>query len=81
MVARYANPACDREFRELGKGRLFLLPPVPEFRESLSSVPKLIDHCYWLCPQCALMYTIELQGTKPVMTSNESRQQRRAALA
>lgn len=72
MVARCANPTCDRVFRELGKGRLFLLPPVREFRESLSSMPKLIDHCYWLCPECSLMYTVELQGTQPVVTKYEA---------
>ena len=25
MIAKCANPACNREFRELSKGRLFLL--------------------------------------------------------
>ena len=27
MVAKCANGVCNREFRELSKGRLFLLPP------------------------------------------------------
>lgn len=56
MVATCANPACNREFRELHKGRLFLLPPG-------TAVPRLIDYCYWLCPECAAMYTIEREPT------------------
>jgi hypothetical protein len=68
MVARCANPDCDREFLELSKGRLFLFPPVPDFRESPFSVPKLIDHCYWLCPECACTHTITLEGSKAVVT-------------
>ena len=58
-------------FRELGKGRLFLLPPVRDFRESLFSLPKLIDHCYWLCPECSLIFTLELQGTEMVVRKRE----------
>jgi len=72
MVARCANPRCKREFYELGKGRLFLLPPVPDFHESLISVPNLIDHCYWLCPECARTLEVCLDGTKVVVKSVES---------
>lgn len=72
MVARCANPSCNRQFRELSKGLLFLLPPVPEFRDSLSSVPNLIDHCYWLCPECARTHTIVLENSKPVVTRVET---------
>ena len=69
MVARCANPNCTREFRELGKGRLFLLPPVPEFGESLfSPQPKLIDHCYWLCPECSLTHTVSRERGKLIVT-------------
>jgi len=63
MVARCANPQCNIEFRELSKGRLFLLPPAPDLRAPFASVPRLIDHCYWLCPQCAGTYTISILGT------------------
>jgi hypothetical protein len=59
MVARCANPTCNREFRELSKGRLFLLPPNrPESCDSTGEVPRLIDYCYWLCPACDTTHTI-----------------------
>lgn len=62
MVARCANPRCNSEFRELSKGRLFLLPPTPDIETPFASVSRLIDHCYWLCPQCAGTHTISIQG-------------------
>lgn len=52
MVAKCANLECNKIFHELHKGRLFLLPPS-------AAVPRLIDYCYWLCPDCASKYTIE----------------------
>ena len=67
MVARCANPTCNCEFRELSKGRLFLLPPVREFGESLSVVTRMIDHCYWLCPDCAETHTLRLDGSTLVV--------------
>jgi hypothetical protein len=62
MVAKCANRNCSRDFRELNKGRLFLLPP-----HGMEGVKRLIDHCYWLCPDCASIYTLELEGTNPVV--------------
>jgi hypothetical protein len=69
IVARCANPECNSEFRELSKGRLFLLPPPPEVGESFASVPRIIDHCYWLCPQCANTHTISIRGTANVVSN------------
>jgi len=66
MVARCANPLCCQEFRQLNKGKLFLLPPTRPFSE-IRRVRRLIDHCYWLCPDCARSYTIELQDNKPIV--------------
>jgi hypothetical protein len=67
MVAKCSNPACDREFRELSKGRLFLLPPVYDFTQSIGRKDKLIDCCYWLCPECAQQYTLILDNNRPVI--------------
>lgn len=59
MVAKCANPACNREFRELSKGRLFLLPPTRDvYSDSTGAVERLSDHCYWLCPECDSAYTM-----------------------
>jgi len=66
MVAHCAHRDCNREFHELSKGRLFLLPPMRDFQDS-STAPRLIDHCYWLCPECASSHTITLDGEKPVV--------------
>jgi hypothetical protein len=68
MVANCANPACKQEFRELHKGRLFLLPPSHDFAK-MWEVPRLIDHCYWLCPDCACSHTIELEENRPTVRS------------
>jgi len=62
MVAKCANGGCNREFRELSKGRLFLLPPA-----DTRGVGRLADYCYWLCPDCESVYTLELEGTSPVL--------------
>ena len=68
MVATCANSHCNRKFQELSKGRLFLLPPT-DSGESLWQVRRLIDHCYWLCPDCAQTHTMVLQdGKRPVVT-------------
>lgn len=67
MVAKCANPLCHREFRELNKGKLFLLPPTYPFSESMSRLTRLIDHCYWLCPDCVKTHHIKMNGTQPVV--------------
>lgn len=54
MVATCANPACNRSFTNLSKGRLYLLPP----NDTASLRISLIDYCYWLCPECAARFTI-----------------------
>jgi hypothetical protein len=58
MVAKCSNPACNREFRELSKGRLFLLPPTHNcYADPAWKVDKLSDYCYWLCPECDVTHT------------------------
>ena len=52
MVAKCANPTCNRRFHDLSKGRLFVLPPLSEY------VVRLSDYCYWLCPECDATHTI-----------------------
>ncbi len=67
MEVRCVNPDCNRAFRELNKGRLFLLPPPQEEPELTWKVEKLVDHSYWLCPDCAKTYIVILDGTEPVI--------------
>lgn len=63
MLAKCANLACNVEFRELSKGRLFLLPP-PNFS---CQHFKLTDYCYWLCPGCDQTHTITRRGPEVVV--------------
>ncbi len=70
MVAKCANPHCNCEFRELRKGRLFLLPPVDD--STGWRVPRLIDHCHWLCPSCAITHTITLEENQPVVRQQKA---------
>ena len=63
MLAKCANLACNVEFRELSKGRLYLLPP-PNFS---SQHFKLTNYCYWLCPECAATQTITRRGPDVVV--------------
>jgi hypothetical protein len=67
MVATCAIGGCNREFRELSKGRLFLLPPT-----GMLGGEKLSDYCYWLCPDCSSVYTLEREGTSPVLRARRS---------
>ena len=62
MVAKCANPSCSRQFQELSKDRLFVLPPFNDHWARLS------DYCYWLCPECADKYTL-LQYESEVVIS------------
>ena len=71
MVAKCANPACNRLFRELSKGRLFLLPPTPDSSYWTWSAGKLSDHCYWLCPECDATYTITRFGSEVVVSVHD----------
>jgi hypothetical protein len=69
MVSKCANPLCNKEFQELSKGWLFLLPPK-------QPVARLIDHCYWLCSDCASLLTVELEGAGPIVRKRQPRIQR-----
>lgn len=63
MVANCANPACGRPFRELNRGRLFLLPPTHDYSvPALLRRERLSDYCYWLCPDCERTHTINRCG-------------------
>ena len=70
MVAKCANPACDSEFQELSKGRLFLLPP-PETSFVSWSRGKLSDNCFWLCPECVPTHTITRRDSGIVVSARD----------
>jgi len=63
VVAKCFNPTCNCEFRDLSKGRLFLLPPTYYYSDSI----KLSDYCYWLCAECDATLTITRSGSEVVV--------------
>ena len=70
MIAKCANPTCNREFRELSKGRLFLLPPNRHAYDDPDGKPmRLIDYCYWLCPECETTNTITRHESQVSVTA------------
>jgi hypothetical protein len=71
MVAKCANPECNRQFRQLNKGKLFLLPPSQDPAILMWKVGKLTDYCYWLCPKCSQTYTIGRQGSELIVSRRE----------
>ena len=68
MVAKCANPACNRLFQDLSKGRLFLLPPTHDSFDWTWSAGKLSDHCYWLCSECDTTHTITRTESEVVVS-------------
>ena len=71
MIAKCTNPACNREFRELSKGRLFLFPPTPDSSDWKGIAGNLSDHCYWLCPECDATHTITRTESEVVVSLRE----------
>jgi hypothetical protein len=71
MVAKCANPECSRQFRQLSKGKLFLLPPSHDPTDLTWKVGKLTDYCYWLCPECSQTYTVGRQGSELIVSGRE----------
>ena len=71
MVTQCANPACNREFRELSKGRLFLLPPTDHETLTTWGVRKLADYCYWLCPECEPTHTITRYESEVIVSKRK----------
>ena len=69
MVATCAR--CHREFKQLSKGRLFLLPPVHTGGDSMWKISRLADHCYWLCSECSREYVLERVGTELVVSQRD----------
>jgi hypothetical protein len=67
MEAKCSNPACNREFQQLSKGRLYLLPPTQSPLASWGG-GKLSDYCYWLCPECDARHTLTRCGSEVVVS-------------
>jgi len=65
MITKCANPSCDRSFRYLRGGKLFLVEPQPvrprqeaAFQESFQR-----SEYFWLCEHCARTMSIALDSS------------------
>lgn len=50
-VSSCANPRCEKKFKRLGEGKLFVRPTD---KKDSHNVPKAL----WLCPECALLFDL-----------------------
>ena len=70
MVATCVRCHCD--FKQLSKGRLFLLPPPLNSSEFMWGISgRLADHCYWLCCECSREHVVERDGTELVVRKRD----------
>lgn len=70
MVAKCSNPACNRQFEQLSKDKLYLLPPT-QGPFTWSSDIRLSDYCFWLCPECDVMHILIRCGSEVVVSKRE----------
>jgi hypothetical protein len=59
MLNKCANPQCDAVFRYLSVGRLFQVATSDGNGQAKTQQP---PEYYWLCPTCALRFTIARDG-------------------
>ena len=50
-LASCANPACGKEFKRLGEGKLFVRPAGKSDKETKQKA-------LWLCPECAKQFDL-----------------------
>jgi hypothetical protein len=71
VLDKCANPDCPNAFRQLSRGKLFLVESEPE--SALNSRPwnrrasRRVEH-YWLCDDCARVMTLSYDKTTGMTT-------------
>lgn len=60
MVAKCVNPYCNRPFRYLGHGKLFVTEYPPTLASGLSPHARTREH-FWLCEECAKSMTVAIR--------------------
>lgn len=63
MLSKCANPACGAQFRYLNNGRVF----AAEYRTASDAGSEFVQvqrhlRCFWLCPACSQLMTIQSSG-------------------
>lgn len=56
-VSRCANPQCNKEFKRLGEGKLFVRP-------AANSAKGLKQRALWLCASCAEQFDLRYDRRK-----------------
>ena len=74
MLSHCANSRCSKPFLRLREGKLFVVeagqphypsePESPPFQQSRHSVRRV--ERYWLCDQCAAVWTLIYEGTEGI---------------
>jgi hypothetical protein len=71
MLHKCANPNCANPFRRLSEGKLFLLATdgdhVASDRDQFSGQSRRIEH-FWLCDQCAAVFTLSFERGRGMVT-------------
>ena len=82
MLHKCANPACPNPFRKLNQGKLFLVEThPPEGSESRRARWRVQSahpaEYYWLCDQCAFVFTLSYEKGRGVIAVPRSEVTRR----
>jgi len=74
MLHKCANPSCASPFRRLSEGKLFLVesdvqtgPPSLRYNDGQGRPARHIEH-YWLCNQCASVFTLCFEQGRGMVT-------------
>lgn len=76
MVNHCANPACKKQLHYLRDGKVFLFS-TKKSSEKSSKLPYRLEH-YWLCGDCAKLWTLSMDGDCEVKLVENSRKRARA---
>jgi len=60
MVAKCVNPYCNRPFRYLGRGKLFVTEYPPTLASRFDLRGRTREH-FWLCEECARTMTVAVR--------------------
>jgi len=60
MVAKCINPYCNRPFRYLGHGKLFVTEYPPTLASGIILHSRTREH-FWLCEECAQSMTVAVR--------------------
>ena len=60
MLAKCVNPFCNRPFRYMGQGKLFVTEYPPTVASRFNLRGRTREH-FWLCEECAPMMTVAVR--------------------